>query len=167
MSPVLVLNPADEPVGVVPIPRAVTYLLRNKATLVEEVDGATLHAAGFETPLPRVVRLVRYVYLPHMNEPQAWSRKALLIRDRYTCGYCGGFGNTVDHIVPTSRGGDPRSFINTVAACRACNGRKAALTPKEAGMRLLVTPRVPVGRESMRVVVEAFEKAHKGLLVAA
>lgn len=167
VSPVLVLNPADEPVGVVPIPRAVTYLLRNKATLVEGAEGAIFHSAAFETPVPRVVRLVRYVYLAHMNEPQAWSRRSLLERDGHRCGYCGRHANTVDHIMPTSRGGDPTSFLNTVAACRSCNGIKASRTPEEAHMPLLVTPRVPLGRESMRVVADAFERAHGPALFAA
>ena len=49
---------------------------------------------------------------------------------------------TVDHILPASRGG-PLSWMNTVAACRACNGVKADRTPEEARMPLLFTPYVP------------------------
>jgi 5-methylcytosine-specific restriction endonuclease McrA len=45
-------------------------------------------------------------------------------------------------VVPSSRGG-PWTWLNTVAACRACNGRKADRTPVEAGMRLRFQPYVP------------------------
>ncbi|HVK28844.1 MAG TPA: HNH endonuclease, partial [Nocardioides sp.] len=41
-----------------------------------------------------------------------------------------------------SRGGT-WTWLNTVAACSPCNGRKANRTPLEAGMRLLVDPYVP------------------------
>lgn len=33
--------------------------------------------------------------------------------------------------------------MNLVAACAACNGRKAARTPEEAGLRLVYLPYVP------------------------
>jgi 5-methylcytosine-specific restriction endonuclease McrA len=49
---------------------------------------------------------------------------------------------TIDHIVPASRGG-PLSWMNTVAACRDCNSRKADRTPDEARMPLLFAPFVP------------------------
>ena len=76
----------------------------------------------------------------------AFGKGKLLKRDRHTCAYCGVVQDhralTVDHIVPASRGG-PLSWMNTVAACRACNSRKAARTPDEARMPLLFAPFVP------------------------
>jgi len=74
------------------------------------------------------------------------TRHRLVRRDRFTCAYCGGqFAERAlqcEHIVPASRGG-PWSWMNLVAACGACNGRKAARTPEEARMPLLFTPYVP------------------------
>lgn len=67
------------------------------------------------------------------------SHALVRIRDRFTCGYCLEYGDTVDHILPASRGGS-NTWINLVTACRACNGAKADMTPQEAGMVL----RLPV-----------------------
>jgi len=75
-----------------------------------------------------------------------FSKFKVIRRDRQTCAYCGDANDvrklTVDHILPASRGG-ALSWMNTVAACRACNARKADRTPEEAGMPLLFTPYVP------------------------
>lgn len=80
------------------------------------------------------------------DRPTTVSRTKLFRRDRHTCAYCGGvFAERqlqAEHIVPASRGG-AWSWMNLVAACAACNGRKAARTPEEAGMPLLYLPYVP------------------------
>jgi hypothetical protein len=74
------------------------------------------------------------------------SKRKLLRRDRHTCAYCGEvFAETAlqcEHIVPASRGG-VASWMNLVTSCAACNARKAARTPEEAGMPLLYLPYVP------------------------
>ena len=76
----------------------------------------------------------------------AFGKGKLIKRDRHTCAYCGAVQDhralTVDHIVPASRGG-LLSWMNTVAACRACNSFKADRTPDEARMPLLFAPFVP------------------------
>lgn len=75
-----------------------------------------------------------------------FNKAKVIRRDRQTCAYCGELHEarelTVDHIRPASRGG-LLSWMNTVAACRACNARKADRTPEEARMPLLFTPYVP------------------------
>jgi 5-methylcytosine-specific restriction endonuclease McrA len=79
------------------------------------------------------------------------TKSKLLRRDRHTCAYCGdGFGAAdlqVEHIVPDSRGG-AYSWMNLVAACGPCNGRKADRTPEEANMPLLYLPYVPSRHEA-------------------
>lgn len=81
----------------------------------------------------------------------ALSKGRLLRRDRFTCAYCGGrFAERelqCEHIVPASRGG-AASWMNLVAACAGCNGRKADRTPEEAGMPLVYLPYVPSRFES-------------------
>jgi hypothetical protein len=76
----------------------------------------------------------------------AFSKAKLLRRDRYTCAYCAQvFAERelqCEHIVPESRGG-AWSWMNIVAACAHCNGRKADRTPEEAGMKLVYLPYVP------------------------
>jgi HNH endonuclease len=76
----------------------------------------------------------------------SFSKAKLLRRDRHTCAYCGQVFAERDlqceHILPLSRGGK-WSWTNLVAACGACNGRKAARTPEEARMPLLYLPYTP------------------------
>ncbi|MFC4098412.1 HNH endonuclease [Paenibacillus xanthanilyticus] len=50
-------------------------------------------------------------------------RKAALKRDRYTCLWCGRSGTTVDHIIPSSKGGSDRPY-NLLAACMECNTKR-------------------------------------------
>ncbi|HWC79970.1 MAG TPA: HNH endonuclease [Pseudonocardiaceae bacterium] len=54
-----------------------------------------------------------------------------------------GPADTVDHIVPLSRGGVRTSWLNTVACCgggpRSCNARKGNRLLAEAGLRLRST----------------------------
>jgi 5-methylcytosine-specific restriction endonuclease McrA len=49
---------------------------------------------------------------------------------------------SMDHIVPTSRGGRD-TWGNLVAACKRCNQAKANRTPEEARMPLLYVPYTP------------------------
>lgn len=81
----------------------------------------------------------------------ALTKARLLRRDRHTCAYCGGMFAERDlqceHIVPASRGG-ATNWMNLVAACAACNGRKADRTPEQAGMPLVYLPYVPSRFES-------------------
>lgn len=67
-------------------------------------------------------------------------KKQILRRDGYRCMFCGLSGGdelTIDHVIPTSRGGHPTKKANLCAACIKCNQRKANMTPEEAGMQLL------------------------------
>lgn len=141
---VIVLNFSYERLQTVSVPHAVRMLLRNVAEIHEPDTTRTFGTF----PLPKVVRLLRYVEVKwRYARPPRWSRRGVLIRDRYRCGYCDRRADTVDHIVPISRGGDRTSWLNTVACCggspRSCNARKSDRTPEEAGLRLKTTPFVP------------------------
>ncbi|WP_245930031.1 HNH endonuclease [Allonocardiopsis opalescens] len=114
-------------------------LVRQVAVVEEVVEGATFGTF----PVPRVLRLVRYVTMKwRYGRTPSWSKRGVHLRENGRCAYCERPGDTVDHIVPVSRGG-PSDWLNTVLACGPCNNRKRDRTPAEAGMRLLVTPRVP------------------------
>lgn len=67
------------------------------------------------------------------------SHKNILVREGFACGYCGKkiTLNTVtkDHVIPSCKGGADKLF-NVVAACAACNGKKADRTLKDSGMAL-------------------------------
>jgi 5-methylcytosine-specific restriction endonuclease McrA len=64
-----------------------------------------------------------------------------MVRDNFTCRYCGARATEVDHVSPESRGG-PTVAWNLVAACGPCNRSKGAHTPAEwrAAQFLAQTP---------------------------
>jgi 5-methylcytosine-specific restriction endonuclease McrA len=66
-----------------------------------------------------------------------------LVRDNYTCCYCGSHDElTLDHVIPRSKGGKS-NFENCVASCKKCNTNKGNRTPGEACMKLLKRPYKP------------------------
>ena len=144
---VLVLNASYEPLHKVDVRHAVRMLVRGVAVVEEAVEGRRIG----HFPMPRVLRLVRYVAMRwRHNVRPAWGKRGLRYRDQGLCAYCAGPGNTVDHVIPQSRGGGT-TWENTVLACGPCNNRKRNRTPAEAGMRLLVEPRVPHWSELLLV----------------
>ncbi|MBS4213234.1 HNH endonuclease [Neobacillus rhizophilus] len=57
-------------------------------------------------------------------------KEIVLIRDGYVCRYCRGTGNTIDHIIPKSKGGET-TLSNCVCACKKCNLKKGNLSLEE------------------------------------
>ncbi|GAA2928418.1 MULTISPECIES: HNH endonuclease [Streptomycetaceae] len=142
MPHVLVLNASYEPLGVVPLRRALVLVLENKAICLEE-SGAFMHSATRAVPAPSVVRLKRFVRVPYRG-PVPLTRRALFARDGGRCMYCGAAATSVDHVIPRSRGGQ-HVWDNVVAACRRCNHVKADRHLPELGWRLRHQPAPPSG----------------------
>jgi len=142
MSDVVILNAGGQQVlGTATVRHAAGMLYRRVARVYEAEPGVNFGPY----PLPRSVELVRWIYTAWVYENSrqpVCSRTAILRRDQYRCAYCGQTGTTMDHVLPKSRGGST-TWTNCVAACHACNLRKANKTPKEAGMRLDIQPRIP------------------------
>jgi 5-methylcytosine-specific restriction endonuclease McrA len=99
------------------------------------------------------------------------TNRTLFIRDHSICGYCGNSFKktelTRDHVVPKSKGG-ANSWTNLVTACKDCNHKKAARTPKEAGMPLIYVPYVPNYNEHLilqnrRILFDQMEYLKKGI----
>ncbi len=139
---VLVLNQSYEPISICSVKKAILLLFLTKAELIAKRDGIVLNSVHSKVPLPSIIRLSRYINIPHKKIDL--SRKNILRRDGFKCQYCGTTsGNlTVDHIIPKSRGGTD-SWDNLVTACISCNNKKGNRTPEEAGMKLLAKPRKP------------------------
>jgi 5-methylcytosine-specific restriction endonuclease McrA len=144
----LVLNATFEPLSVVPARRAVCLVLADKAEVIHH-DDTEFRSARFALPTPLVIRLRYMVKVPY-HRRTTLSRRAVFARDDHRCQYCGGHADSIDHVLPRSRGGD-HTWENVAAACRPCNLRKRDQTPDEAGMRLARAPRQP--RELAWVVV--------------
>jgi 5-methylcytosine-specific restriction endonuclease McrA len=140
MSRALVLNATWEPLCVVTSRRALLLVLAEKAETVERT-GRALHAAHVTVDEPSVVRLCRYVRLPPPRR-RALNRRAVFVRDDHTCQYCGAPAESIDHVVPRSRGGQ-HSWDNVVAACLRCNRQKRDRLLHETSMRLPGPPRTP------------------------
>jgi 5-methylcytosine-specific restriction endonuclease McrA len=140
MGRALVLNATDIPLAVVPARRAVVLVLREKAEVVL-TNGMVFHSERIVLEAPSIVRLRRFVHVPFRAHAPL-TRRAVFARDGWTCQYCGGNAENLDHVVPRSRGG-LHVWENVVAACRRCNAKKMDRTPQEAGYRLHRQPFAP------------------------
>ena len=140
-NPVLVLNASYEPINVCAARRALVLVLKGVAA-AEERTPYQVSSARVCMPLPSVIRLLEYRRIPHQT--RSLSRKNILMRDHYTCQYCGrtlmAGELTMDHVIPRSRSGKS-SWENLVTSCIRCNNRKGNRTPEEVGMKLARTPR--------------------------
>jgi hypothetical protein len=58
----------------------------------------------------------------HNGSSTRWRKRRRLILKMhdYLCVYCGDEASTVDHVIPTSKGGTDHP-LNLVAACQLCN----------------------------------------------
>ncbi len=139
-SAALVLNATYEPLSVVSLKRAVVLVLAQKASVVEQGDGV-LHSERLALPVPSVVRLSHYVRVPYRHGVPL-TRRGVFERDDHRCVYCGGRPQTLDHVVPRSRGGQ-HMWTNVVTACQRCNHRKADRLLSELGWSLATPPRAP------------------------
>ena len=142
---VLLLNVTFEPLTALPLRRAIVLVVCGKADVVHgDASGLVLHSVGTSVVVPSVIRLRRFVRVPYRARVPM-SRAALMRRDCYRCAYCGARAETIDHVVPRSRGGE-HCWENCVACCARCNHRKADRLLAELGWRLRVVPRPPRGR---------------------
>jgi 5-methylcytosine-specific restriction endonuclease McrA len=165
-APVLVLNASYEPINITPVRRAVVLVFKGVAT-TEEEDGSYLHSSRVELRVPSVIRLREFRRIPHQS--RALSRKNILLRDRYTCQFCGSTfpaGDlTLDHVIPRSRGGRT-DWDNLVACCYPCNNLKGDRLPEEAELKLLRPPRpftLHTSRQLMRMAGSSDERWRKYL----
>ncbi|MDD3419291.1 MAG: HNH endonuclease [Candidatus Gastranaerophilales bacterium] len=139
MEKVLLLNASYEPLRVCSWRRALVLVLKGKA---DEISCLDSFIDGQDSDVPYIIKMRYYVAVPYQELP--FSKQNILVRDNYTCQYCGKTHCrlTLDHVYPKSRGGD-YSWENIVAACPECNQKKGSRTPEEAGMKLLKKPEKP------------------------
>ena len=165
-TPVLVLNATYEPINVTAARRAVVLVLKGVAT-TEEENGSFIRSTRMSIRIPSVIRLTEFRRIPHQK--RALSRKNVLLRDRYTCQFCGrvfpASDLTLDHVIPRSRGGHT-DWDNLVACCHACNNLKGDRLPEEAGVELLRPPRpftLHTSRQIMRMLGHSDQRWRKYL----
>ena len=139
---VLVLNPSYEPLNVCSVRRAHVLVWKGRAEILESHE-RPLRSATTNFQRPNVIRLRTYVRVPRAVTRRI-SRRVLFARDGWHCAYCKGPAETIDHVLPRSRGGR-HAWENVVAACAKCNHTKGDRTPAELGWRLHVAPVAPKG----------------------
>lgn len=70
-------------------------------------------------------------------------RLAILQRDLWTCHWCGGQANEVDHLVPAASGGERYDPDNLVAACGPCNRARGDPTWRPGLLKKARDPKAP------------------------
>ncbi len=150
MAGVLVLNMTFEPLAVVSARRAVCLVLAHKVEMLHP-SGRAFRSERRAVEVPSVVRLSRFVHVPRYRH-RSPSRRAVFVRDSSRCQYCGARAETVDHVVPRSRGG-LHTWENVAAACARCNARKRDRLPSESGMLLRRRPAPPSPTDWVAVAV--------------
>jgi 5-methylcytosine-specific restriction endonuclease McrA len=103
--------------------------------LIEKVHDELVETAQSAAPMTaRQARNARYYDRHGHKRPRGknWLETAERIkrRDNYTCMYCGGEGETVDHVVAVSAGGSSDDE-NLACACQSCNSSKSGRSLSE------------------------------------
>ena len=140
MSGALVLNATYEPLCVVPSRRAAVLVLAERADILHET-GQVLHSEHLAVPVPSVIKLRTFVKVPFRRRAPL-NRRGIFARDAHRCQYCGATAESIDHVVPRSKGGE-HAWENVVAACRPCNVHKGDRLLHATSMELRRAPRVP------------------------
>ena len=142
---VLLLNATYEPLQLVSERRAVVLVLAGRAEpVVTPEHPSVCRSATIVVPIPSIVRLHSMVRLPTKMRTPPLTRRSILLRDDYRCAYCEEHADTIDHVVPRSRGGR-HEWTNVVASCRRHNMLKSDRLLDELGCRIRIQPRGPEG----------------------
>ena len=130
--------------------RSMCLVFSEKVEVLKYSD-KIVRGVGKVFQVPAVIVLIKVVRSVYRGKVP-FSKKNVLVRDRFTCAYCGKISRqlTLDHVTPKSKGGKT-SWENCVACCKKCNGKKAARTPKEAKMHLISRPFQPTIAEFIRI----------------
>lgn len=72
-----------------------------------------------------------------------YIRLKVLDRDAHICYWCGLPGDTIDHVIPWSKGGRT-TMENCICACQECNGARGDMPADEYARRRKVAPPKPV-----------------------
>jgi len=142
---VLLLNATYEPLALVSDRRAVVLMLGGRAEPIAfRPAGAVFHSVNLSVEVPAIVRLFHMVRIPRWARTPPLTRRAVLRRDGGRCAYCSEPADTVDHVIPRSRGGR-HEWGNVVASCQADNLMKGDHLLDELGWALPFQPHAPDG----------------------
>ena len=92
-----------------------------------------------------------YVKAPYARRV-ALNRENIFIRDKYICQYCGNQAESIDHIIPKSKGGQ-HEWQNVVACCKKCNLIKADKYLNQTILKLVQEPLKPEGNFWIKTII--------------
>jgi|SRR6056300_1227718 len=126
----LLLNADFQPMEMSPFSilswrESISAYFKDSVYVLKTHENWTVRSPSLELEVPSIVVAKQY----HKRKSIAkLSRKNLFIRDDYRCQYCGvkffHHELTFDHVIPRSHGGNS-TWLNMVAACKNCNGKKS------------------------------------------
>lgn len=154
--PTLVLNAASQPLGAIPLARAVSLTMTGRATTL--ASQGELRSPSTTIPAPTVIVRTEWV-APPTGVLTRVTKAALFARDNWACGWCGrharpggdlGLGDlSIDHIVPQHtwrRAGDRSKYVaaahrwdNVVTSCWTDNNDKGGSAPDLDALRVVPT----------------------------
>lgn len=132
MPNTLILNSDGLPLSLLPISsldwrEAIKLIFLERVSVIHHYDDWFIHSPSTKIQVPSVLMTTEYVKI---SKTVRFSRYNLFLRDNFQCQYCGIDCShdidllTLDHVIPKSHGGKT-TWINSVAACEACNTRKS------------------------------------------
>lgn len=155
MSDCLVLNADFRPLNFLPLStiswqHAMKLSFMGRVQVIEEYKDWCVHSQHETFPVPAVVVTKEF---QKYKKSVRFSRRAVYLRDLYTCQYCGdAFPDrdlTLDHVVPVCKGGKT-TWENIVTACADCNTRK--------GHKIMHPMRLPYRPEYWHIVGTILER---------
>ena len=155
MSDVLVLNADYRPLNFLPLStitwqHAMKLDVLGRIRPVEWYDNWRVNSAHDEWAVPAVAVTKDF---QKYRKSVRFSRKAVFLRDLYTCQYCDEpfavKDLTLDHVLPASKGGKTE-WENIVTACKKCNWDK--------GDKLYAPNRLPWKPEYWQIVAHIKDK---------
>lgn len=139
----MLLSYSYEPLKFLHDRRTIKLVINNKVDIISSWSFNINWRSG-SMPHPSIIRLKNEYRKPFRNK--TFSRSSIIKRDKKTCQYCGEKLSlnevTIDHIVPTSKGGK-NTFENCVVACRPCNDYKSDYDLDKCSLNLLRQPKNP------------------------
>jgi len=138
-NPVLLLDAGWRVDRVIGVELACELIVTGKAVPASEEIAQVLHSPSIEVPVPSVVARIGRLHAAQRRTPTCSPRRVRQ-RDLHLCQFvvdgqpCERRGDSVDHLLPRSRGGN-NGWLNLVAACRHHNHSKADHTIEEMQRR--------------------------------
>ena len=119
--------------------KAIKLIVKGKATVIKYTEVVVKTAEHVIVKIPAVMKLMKIIRTIYRTKVP-FSKKNVMVRDGFTCQYCGALkALTIDHVIPVSRGGKS-TFENCVTACKDCNNKKSNKLPSEIFMYLKKQP---------------------------